>query len=89
MTKKELILKVAENIGNAEQAVKAVDSAIEIIQSEVSAGNVVELKGFGKFKSVEVSERKGCDPRTREKITIPAHKKIVFAPSKNFKELVK
>ena len=89
MTKKELILKVAENIGNAEQAVKAVDSAIEIIQSEVSAGNVVELKGFGKFKPIEVSERKGCDPRTREKITIPAHKKIVFAPSKNFKELMK
>ena len=89
MTKKELILKVAENIGNAEQAVKAVDSAIEIIQSEVSAGNVVELKGFGKFKSVEVSERKGYDPRTRKERTIPAHKKIVFAPSKNFKELMK
>ena len=88
MTKKELIHKVAENIGNAEQAVKAVDSAIEIIQSEVSAGNVVELKGFGKFKPVEVSERKGCDPRTREKITIPAHKKIVFAPSKNFKAML-
>ena len=89
MTKKELILKVAENIGNAEQAGKAVDSAIEIIQSEVAAGNVVELKGFGKFKPVEVSERKGCDPRTRREITIPAHKKIVFAPSKNFKELMK
>lgn len=88
MTKKELIHKVAENIGNAEQAVKAVDSAIEIIQLEVSAGNVVELKGFGKFKPVEVSERKGCDPRTREKITIPAHKKIVFAPSKNFKAML-
>ena len=89
MTKKELILKLAKKNGKAEQTEKVIDSAIEIIQSEVSAGNVVELKGFGKFKSVEVSERKGCDPRTREKITIPAHKKIVFAPSKNFKAMVK
>ena len=88
MTEMELILKVAEKVGNAEQAVKVIDSAIEIIQSEVAAGNVVELKDFGKFKSVEMSERKGCDPRTREKITIPAHKKIVFAPSKNFKAML-
>ena len=73
---------------NEKVAEKTATAVLDTIMEEVKAGNVVTIQSFGTFKTVEVAERQGRNPRTQEKITIPAHKKIVFSPSKHFKAKV-
>ena len=73
---------------NEKVAEKTVSAAVETIIEEVRAGNVVTIQGFGTFKTVAVAERKGRNPQTGDEIIIPAHKKVVFKPSKQFKEKV-
>ena len=75
---------VAEKTGTT-GTTKYVDAIFEAIEDAVSEGNKVQIKDFGTFKPVTVSERQGRNPRTQEEITIPAHKKIVFSPGKGFK----
>ena len=78
---------VAEKTGTTGVA-KYVDAVFEVIEEWVSKGDRVQIKDFGTFKPVAVAERQGRNPRTQEEITIPAHKKIVFSPSKHFKAKV-
>ena len=73
---------------NEKVAEKTATAVLDTIMEEVKAGNVVTIQGFGTFKTVEVAERKGRNPQTGAEITIPAHKKVVFKPSKQFKNAV-
>ena len=88
MTKKELITKVTEKVGKTNKTSTVINTAFDVIIEEVTAGNVVDLQGFGKFKTIERAERKGHNPRTGEEITIPARKSPVFTPSQTFKNAV-
>lgn len=51
--------------------------------------NQVSFTGFGSFKVVERSERKGRNPRTGEECLIPASRVVKFTPGKALKEAVK
>ena len=73
---------------NEKVAEKTATAVLKTIMEEVKAGKIVTIKGFGIFKTVAVAERKGRNPQTGDEITIPAHKKVVFKPSKQFKEKV-
>ena len=75
MTKQEVAAKVAEktNIGQ-HQAVKVVETVMEVITEAVCGGNEVTLRGFGTFKTVV----------RRATITLPETKKPVFKPCKDF-----
>lgn len=89
MNRKEFINEVVQERGGTKrQAEKYLDSFLEIIQDVVAQGESVNFVGFGSFKLVEVKERNGVNPQTRESIVIPAHKKPVFSAGKNFKEAV-
>ena len=89
--KKELVKIVAsktEAVAKFNAVVKCIDAVFESIEELVSKGDRVQIKDFGTFKPVAVAERQGRNPQTSEEITIPAHKKSVFTPSKHFKEKV-
>ena len=45
--------------------------------------------GFGSFKVVKRAPRTGRNPRTNEKIEIPACSVVKFLPGKTLKEAVK
>ena len=49
-------------------------------------GGEISLPGLGKLKVKETSARTGRNPRTGERIDIPASRKVVFTPGKEFKE---
>ena len=51
--------------------------------------DAVSFTGFGSFKVVERSERKGRNPRTGEECLIPASRVVKFTPGKALKEAVK
>ncbi|MCC8168388.1 MAG: HU family DNA-binding protein [Clostridiales bacterium] len=89
MSKTEFIAAMSEKSGlskkDAEVAYKAFT---ETVIEELKKGEKVSLIGFGTFEVVERGEREGLNPRTKEKIVIPAAKAPKFKASKPFKEAV-
>ena len=81
MNKAELVNAVSEKsgLGKAE-SMKAVDAFIDTISEALKAGDKVPLVGFGTFSVADKAARNGFNPRTNEKIEIPAHKVAKFKP---------
>lgn len=95
MNKTELTKKLAKKTGlslkDSEAAVNAIFDANPgegIIAVELDAGGKVTLPGFGTFKTVHRKARTGVNPKTGDKITIPAKNYAVFKPGKTLKERV-
>lgn len=89
MKKTELIAAVAEKSGiSKKDAEKAVTAVIDTIIETVSAGEKIQLTGFGTFEQRTRNARTGCDPRTGNKIEIPASKVPAFKAGKGFKDIV-
>ena len=89
MNKGELVDQVAEKATVTKKQADAVISAtIETIMEAVSSGDKVTLVGFGSFESRERKEREGRNPKTGNKMTIPATKVPAFSAGKLFKEKV-
>ncbi len=89
MNKADLIAKVAEKSSlSKKDSEKAVSAIVDAIVEAVAAGEKVQIVGFGTFEQRERKERSGVDPRTHEKLTIPASKVPAFKAGKSFKETV-
>ena len=65
-----------------------VDAAIETIIDSVVEGKKVSILGFGSFEHRERSARQGLNPKTGEKIKIPAKRVPAFTAGKMFKDRV-
>lgn len=65
---------------------KALQAFCSVAAAELLAGGEVSLPGLGKLKVKETNARTGSNPRTGEAIEIPAGRKVVFSPGKDFKE---
>ncbi len=90
MTKADLVSKIAGDGGITKaQAEKAVDGFVSAVTEALSAGDKVTLVGFGTFSVGSRTAREGRNPRTGEKITIPASKVEKFKPGKSLSEKVK
>lgn len=59
-----------------------------LISSVLEEEDQVKIKGLGTFKTVLVGARKSVNVSTGEETIIPAHKKVVFVPSKEVAERV-
>ena len=89
MNKGELVDAIADKASvTKKQADAVLSAAIETIVSAVSSGNKVTLVGFGSFESRERKEREGRNPKTGDKMKIPATKVPAFSAGKLFKEKV-
>lgn len=65
-----------------------VSAMVDTIMEVVSQGNKVSLVGFGSFEGRECQAREGRNPKTGEKMQIPATRIPAFAAGKLFKEKV-
>ena len=89
MNKTELIAIAAEKSGNSKKdAERVVNAAVDAITAELTAGNRVQLSGFGIFEVKNREARIGRNPKTKEAIEIPATKLPVFKASKALKDIV-
>ena len=89
MTKAELINAVAQKTElSKKDSEKAVVAVIDAISETLAAGEKVALVGFGTFEVKERAAREGINPRTKEKIEIPASKLPVVKAGKALKEVV-
>lgn len=89
MTKADLINEVAIRTDiSKKDSEKAVAAVLDIITETLAVGEKVSLVGFGTFEVKERAAREGVNPRTKEKITIPASKFPAFKAGKALKEEV-
>ena len=88
MNKTELVAALAEK---AEVSKKdaVLNAFVETVQDAVKADDKVQLVGFGTFESRKREARTGTNPRTKEKVQIPACKVPAFKAGKAFKDLLK
>jgi DNA-binding protein HU-beta len=89
MNKGELVDQVAERATVTKKVADSVLSAVlEVVMEEVSKGDKVTLVGFGSFEPRERQKREGRNPRTGEKMDIPATRVPAFSAGKLFKDKV-
>lgn len=87
MNKQDLVAHVAEAAGLSKaDAGKAVDAVFDGITATLKKGDEVRLIGFGSFLVAERAASEGRNPRTGEKIAIPASKQPKFKPGKGLKD---
>ena len=70
------------------QADKAVNATFDCITSGLQKEEKVSLVGFGTFEVRHRKARMGINPRTGEKIPIPAGKSVGFKAGKALKSAV-
>ena len=89
MNKSELVeaLAIKSNLP-VFTAGRALDILVNEIVTEVTKGRKVTIAGFGTFKPAERAARDGLNPKTGEKIRIPASTVPRFSPGVVFKDLV-
>lgn len=89
MNKNDLVAVVANAAGLSKaDAAKAVDGVFSAISEALTKGDEVRLVGFGTFNVSERASSEGRNPRTGEKITIPASKQPKFKAGKGLKDAV-
>lgn len=89
MNKGELVDAVADKASvTKKQADTVLSAVLDAIVEAVSDGDKVTLVGFGSFESRERKAREGRNPKTGDKMSIPATKVPAFSAGKLFKEKV-
>ncbi len=89
MTKAELVEEVAKNSDlSKKDAEVIVQTVLDSVIDSLKSGEKVELRGFGSFRLRERAARQGRNPKTGEKVYVPAKKVPYFKPGKDLKELI-
>ncbi|TNE35680.1 MAG: HU family DNA-binding protein [Alphaproteobacteria bacterium] len=89
MNKNDLIAKVSEDADMSKaDATKAVDAVFDTITEALKGGTEVRLVGFGTFAVTRRAASEGRNPRTGEKIQIPASNQPKFKAGKGLKDAV-
>jgi integration host factor subunit beta len=65
-----------------------VETIFDNIIAALQKGEKIEIRGFGSFRTRERRGRMGRNPKTGEKVEVPAKKIPFFKPSKELKEFV-
>jgi len=65
-----------------------VETIFDSIISALQKGEKIEIRGFGSFRTRERRGRIGRNPKTGEKVEVPAKKIPFFKPSKELKDFV-
>jgi len=90
MNKVELISAISEKAGLTKiDSEKAIEAFVDTVVSAVSAGDKVQMVGFGVFEKSHHKEKMGHNPQTGKEMKIPATDVPHFKPGKLFKAAVK
>ncbi|MEO1534511.1 MAG: HU family DNA-binding protein [Planctomycetota bacterium] len=83
VTKKDLIDRIADQSGETRVvSKKVVQQFLDEIVRELAKGNRLEFRDFGVFEVKERQARTAQNPRTLERVHVPAKKTIKFKPGR-------
>ena len=89
MTKADLIdevSRIAELTRKDSEII--VESIFDSVVNSLRAGDKIEIRGFGSFRTRQRKPRVGRNPKTGDRVEVPAKKIPFFKPSKELKDLV-
>jgi len=90
MTKEGLIESIVAKVDCSKaDAARALDAILETITKSLTNGDSVTITGFGTFSARARAARAGVNPKTGEKIQIPAMTVPKFKAGKSLKEAVR
>ncbi|MDD2595062.1 MAG: integration host factor subunit beta [Bacteroidales bacterium] len=90
MTKADIVNEVAKKTGLERiQVQRIVESFMESVETSLSKGNNVYLRGFGSFVVKKRAKKTARNISQKTTIVIPAHKIPSFKPAKVFVNKVK
>ncbi len=95
MTKREIVLKIAEEMDAKQMDLKQKDvmyivqKTLDCILDSLVAGKKVELRNFGVFKVKSRKAKKGRNPKTGESVPVPERKVVSFKPGLFMKQRIK
>ena len=79
VTKKELVNRISEQTKQTKVTVKDILQAfLDEIIGELAQGNRLEFREFGVFEVKERAARRAQNPRTLEKVAVPAKRVVKF-----------
>ena len=89
VTKKELVSRIADRTGQTKVVTKdIIQMFLDEIITELGRGNRLEFREFGVFEIKERAARKAQNPRTLEKVSVPAKRVVKFKVGRLMKERV-
>mgnify|MGYP003995683099 FL=1 len=89
MKKAELVEKVASQTGLTQKLTEIiVNTVFQSITDSLAEGGKVELRGFGSFRVRERNPRIGRNPKSGEKVEVPAKKEPFFKAGKELRAIV-
>ena len=90
MTKQEFIDEVAAKSDLSKRdAGKAVDAFLASVTEALKNGDSVTFTGFGKFSPQHRNARQGVNPRTGERVQIPAATVPKFSAGSSLKQALR
>ena len=96
MTKSELMARLAEvfaekhgdSVLQAKDVEYSVKVLVDTMTRALAKGQRIEIRGFGSFDLNERPARTGRNPKTGERVQVPAKKVPHFKPGKELRERV-
>ena len=86
-TKKDLVDRIAESTGTTHAGVKAViQEFLDEVVAQLTEGNRLEFRDFGVFEPKATPARIAQNPKTLEKVEVPARRRVVFKAGRLMKE---
>lgn len=87
---KDLAQKMVEKFNlTKKEAVEILNFLTQEITSSLKSGYKVKITGLGTFKVRERKERMAINPKTGEKVKVPATRVPRFTPARDLKEAVR
>lgn len=89
MTKADLVIDVMR-LGDLTRtdAETIVETIFDSVVGALRAGDKIEIRGFGSFRTRQRNSRIGRNPKTGVRVDVPAKRVPFFKPSKDLRDLV-
>ncbi|MEE9219112.1 MAG: HU family DNA-binding protein [Acidobacteriota bacterium] len=89
MTKAELVEEVSRvSELSKKHSEVIVNTVFQAIVQALHKNQKIELRGFGSFRIRQRRSRQGRNPKTGQKVDVPAKRIPYFKPGKELKELI-
>ncbi len=89
MTKADLIEEVSRVVEmTRKDSELIVDTIFESVVKSLRAGEKIEIRGFGSFRTRQRKARIGRNPKSGDRVEVPAKRIPFFKPSKELRDIV-
>jgi len=90
VTKKEIVKTIADEIGMTQLKTKdIVQTTFSVLVDALVHEKRIELRNFGVFEVKRRAARKARNPRTGDKVFVPAKYVVIFKPGKEMEDRVR